>query len=162
MSSDETFHKDTPFLWAAELARETRTLDALTRAAATTRRCAVSGGSRELEELLATQANLCEELQAFKERREQQLRQRGYPNKDLLVAALDQSAAGEHASVTAVFSDYVAAAEAAQREIDINREFFGVALSTLQDALEAVSPSSTTYGRGRSAVPDPLLFSANA
>lgn len=70
----------------------------------------------------------------------------GYPARDFLVAVLDATPTAQRAEVAERFSAFVAAAEQAQREIQVNREFFSVALASLEDVIDAAMGETPTYG----------------
>lgn len=111
-----------------------------------------------LAPLLEEQARVCAALEQRRVARDGVLEASGGPrSRDLLVVVLGALPKGEHPEVLERFGRYVAAAEAAQREIEVNREFFTVALSAVEEALEARSGQSrspVTYdARGGAAPP---------
>ena len=123
-----------------ELIEETRLLETLTELLIQGR---VSRPDRPpLADVLDQQAQLCDELAKRRADRAARLQANGYGPRDLLVALLAATPKHEQKSAVATFSAYVQAAEQAQAQIDINREFFSVALSAVEDALAAAVPDS--------------------
>jgi len=146
--------------WVAQLESETIALRELRAAAAQTRAASLTERQDEIGPLLQKQATICDRLAAARDRRRELLAANGKGPRDFLVAVLGQTPPDLHAQVTARFSDYVQAAEEAQREIDLNREFFSIALSALDDVLGAVEGREPSYGP--KAPSEPLLVSFSA
>lgn len=96
-----------------------------------------------LTEVLDAQAVLCEQLAERRVQRSEQLEASGYGPRDLLVALLNGRAKDEQQRIVSTFRGFVEAAEQAQKQIDINREFFAVALAAVEDALAAALPESS-------------------
>lgn len=130
--------------WCQLLADETELLRELASTAARTRAAALK--TPDLTDLVETQIALCEQLESFRTRRDQLLARLGYPARDFLVAVLDATPTAQRAEVAERFSAFVAAAEQAQREIQVNREFFSVALASLEDVIDAAMGETPTYG----------------
>lgn len=126
--------------WLSSLEKELTLLEQLTDAASRARAAAPERDSEGggLHRLLERQAELCAQLEQLRRDRARTLADEGHRADDLLVVALGAVPKDEHPAVIDTFKRYVDAAEAAQREIDINREFFSVALATLEDTIEAV------------------------
>jgi hypothetical protein len=144
--------------WNQLLADETQLLRELASAAARTRAAALR--TSDLTDLVEAQTSLCEQLEAFRARRDRVLRAKGYPPRDFLIAVLDDTPRSLHADVSGRFADFVAAAEAAQNEIRINREFFSVALASLEEVLD---PDTTpTYGTEARQDREPVVVSYTA
>jgi hypothetical protein len=125
--------------WLASLEEELGLLEQLADAAARAR--AVSPereGAEGLEQALERQATLCSQLEAHRKARAAMLEEAGHRAKDLLVVVLGALPKDEHPAAVDIFKRYVDAAEATQREIDVNREYFSVALATLEDTIDAV------------------------
>ena len=146
--------------WVAQLESETIALRELRAAAAQTRAASLTERHAEIGPLLDKQAALCDRLAAARNRRRELLAANGRGPRDFLVAVLGQTPPDIHDQVTARFSEYVQAAEEAQREIDLNREFFSIALSSLDDVLGAVEGREPSYGPKPPA--EPLLVSFSA
>ena len=131
--------------WLASLDEELALLQQLGAAASAAR--AVSPereGAAGLEELLRRQAELCAELEVHRRTRAAMLAEVGHRANDLLVVVLGALPKDEHPAAIDIFKRYVDAAEATQREIDVNREYFSVALATLEDTIEAVVSGVST------------------
>ncbi len=112
-------------------------------------------GQPELERLLDEQAELCIALERCRMARGGWLAEAGHAARDLLMVLLGQSPREGHSELVERFKRHADAAEAAQREIDVNREFFGVALASLEEVVEAVA------GVGRAEVYDERGSSAS-
>jgi hypothetical protein len=151
-----------PPTWLEALQQETALLRDLTAAAARTRGCALTEERGALGQLLKLQSELCEQLEAFRRHRDSRLHQRGYQPREFLVAVLDDTPVTNREPVTAAFSAFVSAAEAAQREIELNREFFSAALATLQDAVEGLTDQVVVDYRSGPACTEPVLISYSA
>ncbi|MEM7675426.1 MAG: flagellar export chaperone FlgN [Myxococcota bacterium] len=112
-----------------------------------------------LTQSLGEQAELCEVLTSRRNRRAVLLAEHGYRSQDLLVALLAGASKSEHDAIIEIFGQYVNMAEQAQSEIDINREFFSVALSAIEGALSAASPADATYElRSNKKSSGPVMF----
>ena len=125
---------------AAELVEETQILEQLIELLVEAR--ASRPDRPPLSDTLDKQAELCEVLAQRRSLRAELLTANGYGSRDLLVALLANTPKAEHDSAVATFGAFVSAAERAQAEIDVNREFFAVALAAVEDALAAASPES--------------------
>ena len=123
-----------------QLVEETQLLEELTGLLKQAR--AIRPDRPPLAEIIEAQAAMCERLAERRAERAQVLTKAGYGPRDLLVALLAGHAKPEHAELVSVFGAFVAAAEQAQVQIDINREFFSVALAAVEDALGAAAPES--------------------
>ncbi|MEM1026250.1 MAG: flagellar export chaperone FlgN [Myxococcota bacterium] len=132
--------------WVAHLESETHALRELLEAATQTRAASLTDRQDQIGPLLEKQALLCEKLERARTRRRALLQESGRGRGDFLVAVLSQTPPALHAQATARFSEYVDAAEAAQREIDINKEFFSIALSALDDIIGTVEGREPSYG----------------
>ena len=135
-------------LTPSHLEEETRLLDELAGLLRQSREMRPDHGP--LSQILERQAALCETLANHRTARATQLEALGYGPRDLLVAVLAGTAKEEHEGAVASFGGFVEAAERVQTQIDINREFFSVALAAVEDALTAASPDngrSATYDR---------------
>jgi hypothetical protein len=105
-------------------------------------------GSTPLDTLdanLQAQARVCEELEGFRARRAALLGKGGHRVQDLLLVVLGALPREQHDAAIAQFSRFVGAAERAERQITINREYFSVLLSTVEDTIAGV-----VSGGGRS------------
>ena len=128
-----------PFqITAEELIEETHLLEQLVELLVQAR--ATRPDKAPLTEILDQQATVCEGLAERRAQRAARLQAEGYGARDLLVAMLTNTPKAEHDRAIAVFGAFVKAAERAQAEIDINREFFAVALAAVEDALMAAVP----------------------
>ncbi|MEL7368464.1 MAG: flagellar export chaperone FlgN [Myxococcota bacterium] len=121
-----------------ELREEISILDKLTHLLRESRQIRLD--QIQLAKCLEDQAQLCDILTTRKERRAAVLHASGYQPQDLLVALLAVAPKTDHDSIIETFGLYVEAAEQAQTEIDMNREFFSVALAAVEDALNAAVP----------------------
>ncbi len=124
----------------AELQEETELLTRLTGLLLDAR--AVRPGRAPLAEILDQQAALCEDLANRRSSRAERLQAGGYGPRDLLVALLASAPKQQQQNVVKTFGAFVTAAEAAQAQIEINREFFSVALAAVEEALAAAAPES--------------------
>ncbi len=140
-------------LTTTELAEETRLLEQLVQLLTDAR--ATRPDRPPLNETLDKQAELCEVLSQHRARRSERLQAEGYGPRDLLVALLANTPKDDHQRAVATFGAFVEAAERAQAEIDINREFFTVALSAVEDALTAASPQAEATYTASGARPRP-------
>lgn len=160
---DDSLKRNTPLPpasdWVAQLESETLALRELATAASRTRAAALTDEKTQLSALLEQQSQLCEQLTRARSRRRALLEASGKGRGDFLVAALAQTPPELHGRVTARFSEYVDAAELAQREIDINREFFSIALSALDDIIGTVEGREPCYGPQAPAEPRLVSFS---
>lgn len=139
ISTHEIPRREAVFVWLTSLEEELPMLEQLAEVAAEARTASPEeGGPEGLHALLELQTDLCSRLEAHRHNREKMLSEGGIRKEDLLVAVLGALPKDEHPSAVDAFSRYIDAAEAAQRQIDINREFFSVALATLEDTLESV------------------------
>ena len=128
-----------------QLVEETRLLQELTDLLTQVRH--VRPDRPPLVEILDKQAALCDDIAARRQARMAALDAAGYQARDLLVALLNNTPKANHEAVVSTFRAFVAAAETTQAQIDINREFFAVALAAVEDALSAARPDTgpTTY-----------------
>lgn len=139
ISTNATPRREAVLRFLASLEDELRLLGELTEVASKARAASPENEGQEgLQYHLERQGELCSALEAQRRERSKMLTDGGHRPNDLLVVVLGALPKDEHPSAVDVFKRYVDAAEAAQREIDINREFFSVALATLEDTLEAV------------------------
>ncbi|MGF1510181.1 MAG: hypothetical protein ACFB9M_11840 [Myxococcota bacterium] len=149
--------------WLERIRNETELLKQLARAAARTRSAALRSSESELSEMLSHQSDLCGKLEVHRLQRSGMLRELGYPPRDFLVAVLDHTPRSSHAETSGAFAAFVTAAEAAQQEIDINKEFFGTALATLEDAVASIGGvAREPYPDQPSPSPKPLLINFSA
>lgn len=140
--------KDDPVMIdAQELIDETQVLEQLTDLL--TRARQVRPDRPPLVEILDAQAKLCADLSERRAARAERLQAAGYHPRDLLVAVLAGTPKTEHERTIQTFGAYISAAERAQTQIDVNREFFAVALSAVEDALLSAAPDGkpATYER---------------
>lgn len=124
-------------------------------------RAASLGGSGGLEEILARQSELCRRLEALRDVRRAFLADSGAAATDFLPAVLARTAHERHAEVISAFRAYVDAAQAAQHQIDLNKDFFRVALAAVEGTLSSVSgdlPATYAPAPGGSATPQPLVL----
>lgn len=139
ISTQSTPDKDDVLRWLASLEEELVLLAQLEEAARKARAASPEdNGAEGLHQHLEKQAELCASLEAHRRERSRTLSDAGHRANDLLVVVLGALPKDEHPAAIDTFKRYVDAAEAAQREIDVNREFFSVALASLEDTLEAV------------------------
>ncbi|MBX2811626.1 MAG: hypothetical protein KTR25_07445 [Myxococcales bacterium] len=123
----------------ASLEDEIVVLNDLAQAAAEARVVPPDGTTPNgLHRVLERQAELCFSLEGMRAKRETLLNSNGHSGRDLLVVVLGVLPKEDHPGVVDVFRRYIDAAELTQREIDINQEFFSVALSSLEDTIQEV------------------------
>ena len=139
--------------WIASLSHETALLRELADVTRRTRQVNITprgpiDGEAEFTNLLERQTELCRELEILRDKRAALLARSGQRPKDLLVVVLASLPKERHAETISAFKEYVDCAEAAQREVDKSREYFAVALSTVEDVLSSVVAKGTpvTYG----------------
>lgn len=147
--------KDVVLRFLSSLEEERQLLERLAETAARARSASPDApGDEGLQHHLERQAEMCSALEAQRRKRAKMLSDGGHRANDLLVVVLGALPKDEHPAAVDTFTRYVDAAEAAQREIDVNREFFSVALATLEDTIEAVvstvSSSAVYDARGSS------------
>lgn len=139
ISTQGSPRKEAVMSWLASLEEELELLRGLADAASRARMAAPDiEGPEGLRHHLERQAELCSALESHRRARAKMLADGGHRANDLLVVVLGALPKDEHPAVVDVFKRYIDAVEAAQREIDVNREFFSVALATLEDTIEAV------------------------
>lgn len=133
----------------ASLEDEIVILNDLAQATAGVRSVSPTGGAPVgLHRLLEKQAELCSRLESMRAEREALLADEGHSTKDLLVVVLGVLPKEDHPGVVDVFRRYIDAAELTQKEININQEFFSVALSSLEETIQEVvcnASSGDTY-----------------
>lgn len=145
ISVHEAPNKEAIVHFLASLEDETTILEDIAEAASAAR--AISPGSEGLQELhrmLEQQAELCSRLESKRRERASVLAKEGHQAKDLLVVILGFLSKEDHPAAIKTFRRYIDMAEKTQREIDINREYFSVALSTLEDTIDAVVSTATS------------------
>jgi hypothetical protein len=89
-------------------------------------------------QLLEQQTSLCRRLEERRVQRAQLLERSGHPSKDFLVVVLGATPKESHGEVVKLFGRYMRAAELAQRQVALNREFFALTLGAVEDVLSAV------------------------
>lgn len=139
ISTQATPDKDDVLRWLGSLEEELTLLAQLGETAQRARSASPEDdGAEGLHKCLERQAELCAALEGHRRNRTMMLAESGHRASDLLVVVLGALPRDEHPAAIDTFKRYVDAAEATQREIDVNREFFSVALASLEDTLEAV------------------------
>ena len=139
ISTLEAPNREAVIHFLSSLRRELRLLEDLRNAAAQARTTSPDEESGEgLQQILERQTEMCAELEVMRRQRIAILAEDGYRVSDLLVVVLGALPKDDHPEVIDLFKQYVDVAEATQREIDVNREFFSVALATLEDTIGAV------------------------
>ena len=147
ISTQGSPRRDAAIRWLTSLEEELVLLEELALTAAEARSTPPDRqGAGRLEQLLERQGELCAALENHRRLRTDMLAQLGHRANDLLVVVLGALPTEEHPAAIDVFRRYVDSAEATQREIDVNREFFSVALATLEDTIEAVVSGVTSSG----------------
>lgn len=146
MSNQGSPTKDAVARVISSLEDEVILLGELADAASRARTAPPDGETGGLHRLLERQAELCAALDGHRRERACILKEWGHRANDLLVMVLGGLPKDDHPRVVDLFKTYVDAAEAAQREIDVNREFFSVALATLEDTIDAVVASVSAKG----------------
>ncbi len=134
-------------VWSDSLQEELELFLELVQVASTTRDASLDPAGSEFGGLLERQTEILGRLQEIRSARAEVLRSLGFSSKDLLVIALNQTPRSEHASVMELFSRYIEAAERAQCEVEINREYFGVALGAVEHTIAAVTKSASNAPR---------------
>ena len=99
----------------------------------------VKSEGKELLDNLEKQAALCSSLERYREAKDTMLKKLGYRSEELMTIVLGILPREEHPQVIEKFGRVMDESEALQRQIDINREFFSVALATIEDTIMGVA-----------------------
>lgn len=134
--------------WIALLEDETGWLDALAESAAAARSVSMRDSAEALMSCLERQAELCQRLEASRRRRRDGLRAAGR-SPDELPDVVMETVGPDQAQKA--LDRWFEAARAAQHEIDLNREFYGIALAAVEEAVTVLTgATSKSYDpRGR-------------
>ena len=137
---------DHELLWSDSLKEELQLFQDLAQVAASTRDAALDPAGVEFGELLEKQTQIMGRLETIRASRAELLKAMGLLSRDLLVVVLNKSPRAEHPEIMELFGQYIEAAKQAQRQIDINREYFSVALGTVEDTISALTAGVTQPG----------------
>lgn len=129
--------------WIALLERETELLEGLARATVAARNASLRDSRDPFLALLDEQTNLCRRLEESRRRRRQGLVRAGRPPGDLpeLVRETDDPELQQRARNA--LDRWFEAARTTQHENDLNREFYTVALSTVEEAVSIITGART-------------------
>lgn len=145
MISTQSPNEEAAARWLLSLEEEVGLLEQLADSAVRARAASPQGEAESgLRSALEKQAELCAALESHRRSRSQMLADEGHRANDLLVVVLGALPKDQHPAAVDTFKRYIDAAEKTQREIDVNREFFSVALATLEDTIEAVAVGTST------------------
>lgn len=137
--------------WLAGLESEICMLQDLEAVAKEARQVSPKLEDQRFAGLLEKQTQLCLRLEERRTHRARLLDESGHPSKDFLVVVLGATPKETHGEVVKLFGRYLRAAELAQRQVELNREFYALTLGAVEDALAAVA-----HGPGGPATYDAL------
>ena len=150
---------------ATQIEQETRLLEQLSALAAGTRRAAVERRTKEIHELVSSQEKLIARIEEFRLFRSSQIDKMKRNQGDLLTLLLESLPAERHGQLIEIMDGYTRAIENANRQVNINREFFQAALATVDSTLKAVAQSTRTVTYGKRGTGDSgavaICFSTN-
>jgi hypothetical protein len=124
--------------WLVGLESEIALLQDLESVAAESRTVSPKLEDGRFATLLEHQTNLCRKLEERRADRAELLRRSGHPSKDFLVVVLGVTPRDQHGEVVRLFGRYMRAAELAQKQIQLNRQYFQVSLAAVEDAIDSV------------------------
>lgn len=144
--------------WIALLERETELLEGLARATIAARTASLRDNRDAFMGLLDEQTNLCRRLEESRRRRRHGLARARRKPQELQEVVLDTEDLELRERGEKALQRWFEAAEATQRENELNRDFYTVALSTVEEAVSIITGAQTrgydprgrgVLGRGR-------------
>lgn len=138
--------------WLAHLEEETALLRALAQHTISARGVSLRDAEPEFRRQLAAQEETCRQLEQCRRRRRDALRRAGRDPSELVAVVTAGASAEALERAQDALNRWFEAAEATRRENDINRDFYGVALAAVEEAVGILTGSETrAYDlRGRS------------
>lgn len=130
--------------WIALIEDESKLLTELAEATIAARSASLRDTNEGLMSHLETQSNLCQRLEASRARRRRALRAAGKQLDDLAAVVTDTTDPAERERAEKALDRWIEAASATQRENDLNREFYLVALGAVEEAVSIITGSKTS------------------
>ena len=129
--------------WIALLEYETELLEGLARATIAARNASLRDSRDPFMALLDQQTNLCRRLEDSRRRRRQGLARAGRPPGEMQDLVLETGDPELQERAQKALDRWFEAARATQQENDLNREFYAVALATVEEAVSIITGSRT-------------------
>jgi len=151
---------NTPIDWITILDEETRLLGELAEAVRSARHVSMRDSHEAFTRQLTRQSELCRRLESKRDERRARLSQNGRAPEDLFEVVLESVGPDDRRVAQKALDRWIESARAAQFEIDLNKDFYRVALAAVEEAVTIVTGSHTKgydpRGRGVSAASRPF------